>query len=73
VKEQYSYICPDLAKEFAKYDANPEKQFKTHSGVRRSTGEPWTCDVGYERFLVSTSSKQLSRVHIRVRDKMGSK
>lgn len=51
VKEQFSYICPDLAKEFAKYDANPDKQFKSYSSKRKSTGEEWTCDVGYERFL----------------------
>lgn len=51
VKEQYSYICPDLAKEFKKYDDNPGKYFKTYSGVRKSTGESWTADVGYERFL----------------------
>ena len=51
VKEHFSYICPDLAKEFAKYDTNPEKQFKSYSSRRKSTGEEWTCDVGYERFL----------------------
>jgi actin-related protein 3 len=51
VKEQHSYICPDLAKEFAKYDADPRKYLRTYSGVKKSTGEAWTCDVGYERFL----------------------
>ena len=51
MKEKESYICPDLAKEFSKYDANPEKYFKTASGKKKSTGEEWTCDVGYERFL----------------------
>ncbi|XP_017300969.1 actin-related protein 3 [Diaphorina citri] len=25
IKERYSYICPDIAKEFAKYDADPGK------------------------------------------------
>ena len=50
VKEKESYICPDLAKEFAKYDSNPEKYFRTFSGKKKSTGEAWTCDVGYERF-----------------------
>ena len=28
VKEMYSYVCPDIAKEFAKYDEKPEKYFK---------------------------------------------
>lgn len=51
VKEMYSYVCPDLAKEFAKYDKSPEKFFKTYNGIRKTTGQKWSCDVGYERFL----------------------
>ncbi len=34
VKEMYSYVCPDLVKEFAKYDAKPDKYFKQYSGVK---------------------------------------
>ena len=34
VKEMYSYVCPDLAKEFAKYDAKPDKYFKTYQGIK---------------------------------------
>lgn len=37
VKEMYSYVCPDLAKEFAKYDASPEKYFKTFEGMPART------------------------------------
>jgi actin-related protein 3 len=51
IKEDYCYVCPDLAKEFAKYDKNPEKYFKQCSGAKKNTGAAWTCDVGYERFL----------------------
>jgi actin-related protein 3 len=51
VKELYSYVCPDLAKEFAKYDENPSKFFKTYEGVKKQTGQSYVCDVGYERFL----------------------
>jgi actin-related protein 3 len=51
VKEMYSYVCPDLAKEFQKFDAKPEKYFKTYEGTKRSTGIPYVCEVGYERFL----------------------
>lgn len=51
VKEMYCYVCPDLAKEFAKYDKSPEKFFKTFAGVKKPSGAPWECDVGYERFL----------------------
>jgi actin-related protein 3 len=34
VKEQHSYVCPDLAKEFQKFDQKPEKYFKTYDGVK---------------------------------------
>lgn len=51
IKEMHSYVCPDLAKEFAKYDAQPEKFFRTYEGTTRKTGAKWQCDVGYERFL----------------------
>ena len=34
VKEQHSYVCPDLAKEFQKFDLKPEKYFKTYEGVK---------------------------------------
>jgi len=51
VKEMHSYVCPDLGKEFAKYDEKPEKYFKVYEGKKRQTGLPYRCDVGYERFL----------------------
>jgi len=51
VKEMYSYVSPDMVKEYAKYDQKPDKYFKTYQGVKRSTGQPYTCEVGYERFL----------------------
>jgi actin-related protein 3 len=51
VKEMYSYVCPDLGKEFAKFDEKPEKYFKTYEGIKKTTGQKYTCDVGYERFL----------------------
>mmetsp|Transcript_28381 Transcript_28381/g.66329 ORF Transcript_28381/g.66329 Transcript_28381/m.66329 type:complete len:419 (-) Transcript_28381:120-1376(-) len=51
VKETYSYVCPDIVKEFRKYDAEPQKWIKTYDGVNSVTKQPWQCDVGYERFL----------------------
>lgn len=51
VKEQFGYLCPDLAREFEKYDAKPGKWRKTLDGVHHTTGQPWSIDVGYERFL----------------------
>lgn len=50
VKEQFCYICPDMVKEFIKYDTNASK-FKVFSGKAPGTGKPYTIDVGYERFL----------------------
>ena len=50
VKEKYCYICPDLVKEYQKYDTDPEK-FRTVSGVERRSNKAWSIDVGYERFL----------------------
>jgi actin-related protein 3 len=50
-KETYSYVCPDLAKEFKKYDQEPDKWIKKHATVEQITKKPYTCDVGYERFL----------------------
>jgi hypothetical protein len=32
----YSYVCPDLAKEFAKFDEKPEKYFKQYTGQKVS-------------------------------------
>ena len=50
VKEQHSYTCKDMVKEFARYDANPT-MFHTFSGLHHRTRKPWECDIGYERFL----------------------
>ncbi|XP_033096666.1 actin-related protein 3-B [Anneissia japonica] len=51
IKERYSYICPDIAKEFGKYDADPGKWLKKYDGVNSITKQPFAVDVGYERFL----------------------
>lgn len=34
VKEMYSYVSPDMVKEYAKYDQKPEKYFKTYQGTK---------------------------------------
>ena len=51
VKERYCYICPDIAKEFAKYDSEPSKWMQKFEGVNSITKQPFGVDVGYERFL----------------------
>jgi len=50
IKERHCYTCPDIVKEFIKYDKDPDKYFRTYDGVNK-TGKTWTCDIGYERFL----------------------
>lgn len=42
IKEQYSYVCPDIAKEFAKYDNEPEKWFKVYQTVNSVTKQPYS-------------------------------
>jgi actin-related protein 3 len=51
IKEQYSYVCPDLVKEFAKYDNDPAKWIKRFDSFDAITKRPYSVDVGYERFL----------------------
>ncbi|CAH0382789.1 unnamed protein product [Bemisia tabaci] len=51
IKERYSYVCPDIAREFAKYDSDPAKWTKKFEGVNSVTKVPFSVDVGYERFL----------------------
>jgi actin-related protein 3 len=51
IKEQYCYVCPDLVKEYKKYDTEPEGRFRTFEGIIEKTKKPYKIDVGYERFL----------------------
>lgn len=38
VKENYSYVCQDIVKEFRKYDAEPYKHFERYEGEHSVTG-----------------------------------
>merc|ERR1712137_859169 len=51
VKETYSYVCPDMVKEFTKFDTQPDKCIRVYEGVESVSKRPFQCDVGYERFL----------------------
>ncbi|KAE8707275.1 Actin-related protein 3 [Hibiscus syriacus] len=51
VKERFCYTCSDIVKEFNKHDKEPSKYIKQWRGIRTKTGTPYTCDIGYERFL----------------------
>ena len=37
IKERFGYICPDVAKEFNKYDTQPDKWFKIYDGINSIT------------------------------------
>ena len=51
IKERFAYTCPNIEKECAKFDSNPEKYIKLYESVHKKTGKPWSCNVEYERFL----------------------
>lgn len=51
IKERHCYCCPDIVKEFEKYDKDPAKYLRTFKGTHTKTKKEWECDVGYERFL----------------------
>jgi actin-related protein 3 len=51
IKEMYSYVCPDIVKEFKRYEQEPTKYFKQFEGLHSVTRQPYTVDVGFERFL----------------------
>jgi actin-related protein 3 len=51
IKEQYCYVCPDIQREFAKYDTDPAKWLQIYNGINNISKAPFQVDVGYERFL----------------------
>uniref|UniRef100_A0A8C7FLS5 Actin-related protein 3 n=1 Tax=Oncorhynchus kisutch TaxID=8019 RepID=A0A8C7FLS5_ONCKI len=51
IKERFSYVCPDLVKEFNKYDTDSSKWIKQYTGINSISKKEFTIDVGYERFL----------------------
>jgi actin-related protein 3 len=42
VKEDYSYVCQDIVKEFRKYDAEPYKYFERYDGEHSVTGKVYS-------------------------------
>ena len=44
-------MCPDLVKEFNKYDTDGSKWIKQYTGINNISKKEFTVDVGYERFL----------------------
>jgi len=50
IKESYCYVCPDIVKEYEKFDKDPTR-FRQHTFANTKNKEKLTIDVGYERFL----------------------
>ncbi|ODQ81831.1 hypothetical protein BABINDRAFT_160063 [Babjeviella inositovora NRRL Y-12698] len=48
IKQDFCYVCPDIVKEFTKFDSHPDKfaQYMVETTQQRKV-----VDVGYERFL----------------------
>jgi len=46
----YCYVCPDIVKEYEKFDSDPTR-FRSYNYVNPRTKEQLKIDVGYERFL----------------------
>ncbi|KAJ3009222.1 Actin- protein 3, partial [Thoreauomyces humboldtii] len=51
IKEMYSYVCPDIVREFQKYEADGDKWFKRHEFTHSVTKKIYSVDIGFERFL----------------------
>jgi actin-related protein 3 len=51
VKEDHSYVCKDIAREFARFDAAPGKHIRTFTGLHPRKKTTWTAEIGHERFL----------------------
>jgi len=50
VKEN-GYVCPDIVKEYKKFDEKPEEFFKLYEGEDSVTKKKFSFQAGYERFL----------------------
>ena len=51
IKEKFCYVCPDIAKEFRKYESDVEKWVKNYTGFHNVTKKSFSVDVGHERFM----------------------
>lgn len=49
IKQQFCYVCPDMVKEFKKFDQYPQEKFAQY--IVETVDKKKTVDVGYERFL----------------------
>lgn len=49
IKQQFCYVCPDIVKEFSKFDQYPQEKFAQY--IVEYADRNKVVDVGYERFL----------------------
>jgi len=65
VKENYSYVCQDIVKEFRKYDAEPYKWFERYEGEHSVTGRVSSLDFLLEHSLNSYIRNMVSMLDMR--------
>ncbi|ODV80162.1 Actin/actin-like protein [Suhomyces tanzawaensis NRRL Y-17324] len=51
IKQQFCYVCPDIVKEFRKFDQYPQEKFAQYVVEYADKSRTNVVDVGYERFL----------------------
>ena len=51
LKEDFCYVCPDITKEFKRYDEEGEKYLRKFKGIHSVTKKEYEFDVGFERFM----------------------
>lgn len=51
IKRQFCYVCPDILKEFKKFDQYPAEKFAHFIVEHAETNRKSEIDIGYERFL----------------------
>lgn len=51
IKQQFCYVCPDIVKEFNKFDQYPQEKFAQYVVEYTDKNKTNIVDVGYERFL----------------------
>lgn len=49
----YSYVCPDIVKEFQKYEAEGDKYFKRHEFIHSVTKKVWAVYGSWRGLLVA--------------------
>lgn len=51
IKQEFCYVCPDIVKEFSKFDQYPQEKFAQYMVEYTDKNRKNIVDVGYERFL----------------------